>query len=163
MTCWPIIVRILSSVSCGVSSCLLGSRYLSRHIHQFFVLNKTDLNCYNLTTLLGPRTEFDIHLKQYWCILTFYLELWKPGQQTFCNFFQLPLSNSLFTVLFAYVVFFFACFVVRDLCRSRWRKNYILPPPPPLLLLFFPTHNSFLTQKTVIWNQCAPKAGFGAV
>ena len=45
-----------------------------------------------------------------------YLELRKPGQQTFCNFSQLPLSNCLFTVLFAYVVFFFACFVVRNLC-----------------------------------------------
>ena len=32
-----------------------------------------------------------------------------------CNFSQLPLSNSLFTVLFADVGFLFACFVVRDL------------------------------------------------
>ena len=53
-------------------------------------------------------------------------QLWKPGQQTFCNFSQLPLSNSFFTVLFAYFVF--ACFVViiRDLCRSGWRQNYYL-------------------------------------
>ena len=38
--------------------------------------------------------------------------------QTFSNVSQLPLSNSLFTVLFAYVVLFWGCLVVRDLCRS---------------------------------------------
>ena len=42
---------------------------------------------------------------------------------------------SLFTVLFDYVVVFFACFVVRDLCRSGCRQNFAnfyLTPPPPL-------------------------------
>ena len=35
-----------------------------------------------------------------------------------------PVSNSLFTVLFANVFLsFVACSVVRDLCRSEWRKN----------------------------------------
>ena len=87
-----------------------------------------------------------------------YLELWKPGKQTFCNFSQLPLANSLFTVLFAYV-FFFACFVVRDLCRSGCRQNYYLSPLPIFLLSTI----LCLTQVTVIWNPCAPKAGFGAV
>ena len=46
------------------------------------------------------------------------------------------------TVLLAYVVFF-ACFVVRDLCRSGCRQNYSLPPPPPPPDFFFPTHNCF--------------------
>ena len=47
---------------------------------------------YRPTTLHHYRTStFDI--------LYIYLELWKPGWQTFCNFSQLPLSNSLFTVL----------------------------------------------------------------
>ena len=36
--------------------------------------------------------------------------------------------------------FFFACFVVRDWCRSGCRQNYYLTPPS---LFFFPTHNSF--------------------
>ena len=63
------------------------------------------------------------------------LEVGKPGQQTFCNFSQLPLSNSLFTVLFAYFVCF-ACFVVRDLCRHGCRQNYYFTSPPP------PPHNS---------------------
>ena len=49
-------------------------------------------------------------------------------------------SNSLFTVLSAYVLFFvFAWFVVRDLCRSGCRQNYYLTPLP----MFFPTHIFF--------------------
>ena len=57
------------------------------------------------------------------------------------NFFsQLPVSNSLFTVLFAYVVLFLACLVLRYFCRSGCRHNYYLPPPSPY---FFSTHNSF--------------------
>ena len=40
------------------------------------------------------------------------------------------------------------------------RITILLPSPLPIL---FPTHNSFFTQVTVIWNQRAPKAGFGAV
>ena len=50
-------------------------------------------------------------------------------------------------MLLAYVVFFLACLVVRDLCRSGCRQNYYLNPPPPTpLLIFFPTHNSFFNQ-----------------
>ena len=54
----------------------------------------------------------------------------KTGLANIFNFSQLPLSNSLFTVLFAYVVFF-ACFVVRDFCTP--------PPPPDFLFFFLPT------------------------
>ena len=32
---------------------------------------------------------------------------------------------------------FFACFVIRGLCRSGCRQNYYLTPLPPLLLFFF--------------------------
>ena len=42
--------------------------------------------------------------------------------------------------LFAYLVFFFACLAVRDLCRSRCRQNYYLTPrslPPPSYLPMF--------------------------
>ena len=44
----------------------------------------------------------------------------KHSYLNLCNFSQLPLSNSLFTVLFAYVVFvfFLACLVVRDFSLS---------------------------------------------
>ena len=64
--------------------------------------------------------------------------------------------------------FVFACFVVTDLCRSGCIQNYYLPPPhppslPPSLFFFVPTHNSLFNTSDFIWNQCAPKAGFGAV
>ena len=50
----------------------------------------------------------------------------KPGQETFCNYSQLLLSNSLFTVLFAYVIFFFfASFVVRDLSGAESAPGFV--------------------------------------
>ena len=44
------------------------------------------------------------------------------------------------------------------------KRITISPPPPPFPLLYFslPTILSF-TQVTVIWKQCTPKAGVGAV
>ena len=86
----------------------------------------------------------------------------------FVIFLNFPCLRAwhMFTVLLAYVFLFFlflffARFVVRDLCRSGCRQNYYLPPPPPDFFSL-PTILS-LTQVTVIWNQRAPKAGFGAV
>ena len=65
----------------------------------------------------------------------------------------------MFTALLAYVVcllfcsfvslFFFACFVVRDLCRSGCKQNYYLTPPSPSQFFSLPTILS-LTQVTVI-------------
>ena len=51
-------------------------------------------------------------------------------------------------MLFAYVSFFFVCFVVRYLCRSGCRQNYYLTPslPPLPIFLLLPTILS-LTQK----------------
>ena len=76
-----------------------------------------------------------MHIKSFEIFLYIYLELRKPGQQTFCNFSQLPLSNGLFTELFAYVVFFVP-FVVRALCMCMWLQTEFLisicPPPPAL-------------------------------
>ena len=43
----------------------------------------------------------------------------------------------------------FACFVVRDLCRSGFRQNYCLTFLPPYFFLSLPTIVS-LTQVTVI-------------
>ena len=64
---------------------------------------------------------------------------------------QLSLCNRLFTVLFAYVVFFFfAWFVVRDLCRSGCRQNYHLIPPTHNSL--FNTRDSYL--KSVFAKSC---------
>ena len=68
--------------------------------------------------------------------------------------------SSAYVVVFC--LFVFACFVVRDLCRSGCRHNYYLTPPPPSPYFSLPTIPC-LTQVTVIWNQCAPKDGFGAV
>ena len=92
-------------------------------------------------------------------VLYIYLELWKPGQQTFCNFSQLPLSNILFTVLFAYVLFFvfLACLVVRDLCRSGCRQNYYLPPHSSLPTILFLTHVTVISLKSAgayNWFRC---------
>ena len=69
----------------------------------------------------------------------------KTGLANILQFFSTPLSNSLFTVLFAY-------FVVRDLCRCGCRQNYYLNPPPPLSRsLFFSLPTILcLTQVTVI-------------
>ena len=57
---------------------------------------------------------------------------------------------------------FLACFVVRDLGRSGCRQNYYLNLPLPSWFFSLPTILS-LTQVTVIRNQRAPQAGFGAV
>ena len=89
---------------------------------------------------LSPRVGFQkflseyMHIKSVEFFLYIYLEPRKPGKQTFCNFSQLPLSNGLFTELFAYVVFFVR-FVLRALCRCGCRQNFAnfyLPPPPSL-------------------------------
>ena len=79
----------------------------------------------------------------------------------FCNFSQLPLSNSLFTVLFAYVFFLLGLWL--GICGEvDVDRITILPPSPPLPIFSSPTILC-LTQVTVIWNKCAPKAGLGAV
>ena len=59
----------------------------------------------------------------------------------FVIFFNFP---CLIACLLCYLLmsfFLFACFVVRDLCRSGCRQNYYLIPPPPL---FFPYPQFFL-------------------
>ena len=50
------------------------------------------------------------------------------------------LTACLLCCLFMSCFFFFACFVVRDLCRSGCRQNYYLIPPP----LIFPYPQFFL-------------------
>ena len=69
----------------------------------------------------------------------------------------------MFTVLLAYVVFFFlfACFLVRDLCRSACRENYYLTPAPSLLIFFpypeffFNTSDSYLkSERASSWFRC---------
>ena len=74
-----------------------------------------------------------MHIKSFEIFLYIYLELRKPGQQTFCNFSQLPLSNGLFTELFAYVVFFWFLLwfgLCVDVAVDRI-SNFFLPPLPP--------------------------------
>ena len=83
----------------------------------------------------------------------------KTGLADICNFCQLPLSDSLFTVLFACVVFVFLLVFWLGICVP------LLSRPPSIFFLFssLPTI-LYLTQVTVIWNRCVPKeAGFGAV
>ena len=57
----------------------------------------------------------------------------------FCNFSQLPLSNSLFTVFFAYVVFFWLVLWLGICVKVDIDRITILTPLPPY---FFLTHNS---------------------
>ena len=69
--------------------------------------------------------------------------------------FPCLIAWHMFTVLVAFVVvFFFACFVDRDSCRSGCRLNYYLTPLP-FRFFSLPTILSW-TQVTVIWNQRAP-------
>ena len=51
------------------------------------------------------------------------------------------MSNSLFTVLFAYVAFFLLVLWLRICVEVDVVRITILPPPPPSLY-FFVTHNS---------------------
>ena len=66
----------------------------------------------------------------------------KTGLANFCNYSQLPLSNSLFTVLFAYVFFLLGLWL--EICvEVDVDRITILPPPPlPPPPYFFVTHNS---------------------
>ena len=79
----------------------------------------------------------------------------KTGLENILQIFsQLPLSNSLFTVLFAYVVFLLVLWL--GICvEVGLDRTAILPPPPPPLppppLRIFPYPQFFLlTQVTVI-------------
>ena len=66
-------------------------------------------------------------------------------------FSQLPLSNSLFTVLFAYVVFLIVLWLGICVEVGLDRTAILPPPPPPPPLRFFPYPQFFLlTQVTVI-------------
>ena len=73
-----------------------------------------------------------MHIKSFEIFLYIYLELRKPGQQTFCNFSQLPLSNGLFTELFAYVVFF-GSFCGSGFVQMWLQTEFLISIyPPPL-------------------------------
>ena len=66
-------------------------------------------------------------------------------------FSQLPLSNSLFTVLFAYVVFLLVLWlgICVEVGLDRTAILPPLPPPPPLRIFPYPQF-FLLTQVTVI-------------
>ena len=75
----------------------------------------------------------------------------KTGLENILQIFsQLPLSNSLFTVLFAYVVFLLVLWL--GICvEVGLDRTAILPPPLPPPLRIFPYPQFFLlTQVTVI-------------
>ena len=59
---------------------------------------------------------------------------------------QLPLSNSFFTQLFAcfLLLLFVVRFVVKDLCRRGFKKNFANFYPSLCYFLFAPTHNSLV-------------------
>ena len=63
------------------------------------------------------------------------LGVMKTGLANICNFSQLPLSNSLFTMLFAYVVFLLLVLWLGVCVEVEVDTITILPPPPSL---FFP-------------------------
>ena len=72
----------------------------------------------------------------------------KTGLANICNFSQLPLSNSLFIMLFACrFFFFFACFgfgISEEVDVERITISPPTPAPPsiPPNFFFVPTHNS---------------------
>ena len=68
--------------------------------------------------------------------------------------FPCLIAWHVFTVLLAYVVFLFLLVLCLGICVEVDvdRITILLSPPSPLSI-FCATHNSFLTQVTVIWNQ----------
>ena len=79
----------------------------------------------------------------------------KTGLANICNFSQLPLSNSLFTVLVAYV--FFLCVLVLwlGICVEM-DVDRITILPPALPIFFVPNRNSlFNTSDSYLKSVCA--------
>ena len=77
--------------------------------------------------------------------------------------FPCLIAWHVFTVLFAYVVFFFFLLVLwLGICVEVDLDGITISPPPHPDFFSLSTILS-LRQVTVIWNQRAPKAGFGAV
>ena len=92
-----------------------------------------------------------VDYKQVYYISTWSYENRDGKHYFFTNFTQLSLSGIWFTVLIDDMVFFpFACFVVKELCRSGLGQNYFLTTsPPPYYFLSLPTVLS-LIQVTVV-------------
>ena len=81
-----------------------------------------------------------MHIKSFEFFLIYIcLELCKPGQQTFCNFPRLRLSNGLFTELLANVVFFLFVLLLGlcvDVAVDRISRISIFPlPPGPFIII----------------------------
>ena len=133
-------------------SSTIRARY--RHIEDGFPRSISSSRPVDISTSINPYRarfpELDLFIEAGWHIELDKVVSSSVAQKTklipniylifLPKFSQLALSNSLFTVLFAYVNFF-ASFVVRDLCRSGWRQNYYLTLPLPPY--FFPWHKSF--------------------
>ena len=85
---------------------------------------------------LSEYTAEYMHIKSFeFFYIYICLELCKPGQQTFCNFPQLRLSNGLFTELLANVVFFLFVLwlgLCVDVAVDRISRISFFPPPRPL-------------------------------
>ena len=92
-----------------------------------------------------------------WCELKYTWIYENRVSKNFVIFLNFPcLTACLLCCLLISCFFFFACFVVRDLCRSGCRQNcYLSPPSLPIFAL---ATILCLTQMIVIWNQCALKA-----
>ena len=127
-------------------------------IFQFFIFTTWFILLY--ASIILQKGQVNIRTCAFF---TRYISTWRYENRLSKHFviflnFHCLIAWHVFTVLLAYVVFFFACFEVRDLCRSGCRQNYNLTPLHPSR--FFPYPQFFVT---VIWNQRTPKAGFGAV
>ena len=72
----------------------------------------------------------------------------KTGLANISNCIQLPLSNSLLTVLFAYVFLFLFGFFFLGLwlgiCVEVDVEKLLSPPPPPHIPVFFPYPQFFV-------------------
>ena len=68
-------------------------------LSEFFLLFASFFSV-QLCVVVIMDTLYSLYFQQYFVTVTLF---WVP-KQTFCSFSQLPLSNSLFTLLFSYVV-----------------------------------------------------------
>ena len=136
------------------------SIYLWLWLHFSTWRNTSTKNCLQniiITSLLlyQANLAFQFLVTKLWVRIPKNISTWSYENRVskhFVIFLNFPCLIACLLCCLLMPFFFFACFVVRDLCRSGIRQNYFLTLPPSPY--FFPHPRFFLlTQVTVIWNQ----------